>query len=199
MVEAAAQQGYPFLMHSVPLTGRYNNFFCGECYERFHSAVFGMEVNHSLLVPTETAESGMAIVRSLLMEGNGRAPWEQDAGYPNRILIGDFFTSIRPVGKDAAQRRTSRSALWQQRQQFSMPIREFVPPSTIRVEIKRPERSLPSSFALVCRIRGFPDLKAAQLDGVEVEAATYRDNCSTYVSVEIPPDSAEKRKLHIRW
>ena len=196
MLSAAAQRGYPFLMHTVPTGSGYNNFFCGECYERFHSVVFGMEVNHSLLTPAETADSGMAIIEVLLMEGNDTSLWQRHPGYPNGILLGDSFTSIRPVGDSAARRRASRSALWQNRDQFSTPTREFIPPRAVRIQL---ERSAPLPFALVCRIRGFPDLKATQLNGRDVEATTSTDSCSTYVSVEISHGSNDRQELRIEW
>ena len=196
MLSAAARRGYPFLMHEVPREPGYNNFFCGACYERFHSVVFGMEVNHSLLTPEETADSGTAIIVALLMEGNDTSPGEGHTGYPNGILLGDSFTSIRPVGDNAVQRRASRATLWQSRRQFSTPVREFIPPSTIRIEI---ERSAPLPFALVCRIRGYLDPKVTQLNGRDADATTFADNCSTYVSVEICPGSGDRQALRIEW
>lgn len=197
MVEEAARQGYPFLLHSVRLPDGYNNFFCGMCYGHFHSLVFGMEVNHSFLKPEETVESGMAIIKTLLNEGNTRSPWEPHVGYPNRILLGDFFTAIRSTGSNAAERRTSRSEIWRNRKCFTVPQREFLAPHTIRVATEYAGASLSGGYALVCRIRGSPDFKTIRLNGKDVEATTYEDNCSTYVCVDIHPSGKEQYELSI--
>ena len=169
------------------------------CYERFHSLVFGMEVNHSFLDAKECAESGMAVIQAFLEEGNARSPWESIAGYPSRILLGDFFTSIRATGITAAERRRSRSEIWKNRGLFEGPQREFLPPNAIRVKAGYSGEALPCGFALVCRIRGFPDLRAVRLNGKDVKSTTYRDNCSTFVSTDIYPSGKEEYEALVEF
>jgi len=199
MAERAAAKGYPFLIHRCRLSGGYNNFYCGMCYENFHSLVFGMEVNHSFLDTKENAQSGMAALKVLLDKGNTRSPWESHAGYPNRILLGDFFTSIRATGVNAAERRKSRYEIWKNKGLFKAPKRECLAPNSIRVTTKYSGEALSCSFALVCRMRGFPELKMIRLNGKNATATTYRDNCSTYVSIDIHPSGKKEYEAIIEF
>jgi len=199
MTERAAAKGYPFLIHRTGLSGAYNNFYCGMCYANFHSLVFGMEVNHSFLDPKECAESGMAVIKAFLDEGNAQSPWEPHPGYPNRILLGDLFTSIRATGATAAERRKSRSEIWKNRRLFKAPQREFLAPNAIRVRAEYAGEPLSCGFALVCRVRAFPASKPVRLSGKSVESTTYSDNCSTYVSVDVHPSGKEEYELLIEF
>jgi hypothetical protein len=199
MTKRAAEKGYPFLIHRSHFSGAYNNFYCGMCYESFHSLVFGMEVNHSFLDSKECAESGMAVIEAFLEEGNTRSPWEPVAGYPNRILLGDFFTSIRAAGVNGAERRKSRFEIWKNRELFKVPQREFLPPNAIRVKTGYSGEALPCSFALVCRIRGFCELKTVRLNDKNIESTTYRDNCSTFASLDIHPSGKEEYEVLIEF
>ena len=186
MAESAARQGYPFLIESVDLAGGYNNFFSGMCYERFHSIAFGMEVNHGSLGPREAAESGVAAIKALLDAGNIRHPWELYTGYPNSILAGDFFSSVRAVGRNPAERRASRSELWQHRKSFAPLKRVVLDDGTINVVAAYSGEPLSCGFSMTCRTRGFPESAKARLNGEPVDVScTYRDNCSTYVCVDI--------------
>jgi len=186
MAESAARQGYPFLIESVDFAGDYNNFFSGMCYERFHSVAFGMEVNHGSLGPRKAAESGVAAIKALLNAGNIRHPWEPHAGYPNSILAGDFFNCVRAVGRNSAERRASRSELWQHRESFAPLKRVVLDDGTIRVVAAYAGEPLSCGFSMTCRTRGFPVSVKAHLNGAPVEVScTYRDNCSTYVCVDI--------------
>jgi len=197
MTERAAAKGYPLLIHRTGLSNAYNNFYCGMCYENFHSVVFGVEVNHSFLDPKECAESGMAVIEAFLDAGNTRSPWEPHAGYPNRLLLGDFFTSVRAAGSTAAERRKSRSEIWRNRRWFKAPQREFLPPNAIRVKTEYAGEPLSSRFALVCRIRGLSRPKTVRLNGKNVEAAAYSDRCSTYVSIDLHPSGKEEYEVLI--
>jgi len=195
--EGAARVGYPFAVHAVRLSGDYNNFFCGMCYDRFHSLAFGMEVNHASLAPDQAAASGVAAITSLLDAGNTRSPWEPQAGYPNRILLGDLFTSIRAAGDDAGQRRTSRSHIWPNRRHFARPKRETAGSSAIRVLTEYAGAALPCRFSLSCRLRGSPAIRAVRLNGEPVDAPTHTDNCSTYVHVGIAPSGRQSYELSV--
>jgi hypothetical protein len=195
MVEAAAQGGYPFLLHSVRKARHYNNFLCGPCYEDSHSLVFGLEVNHAALSPPETAESGLAVIQAFLNAGNTRSPWQHNPGYPNGMLAGDFLTSIRATGSNAAERRASRVEVWQNRDQFTALAREFLAPNAIRVKVAYSGDAMSCGFEVVCRVRGRPGIPAVRLNGEVVVAATHADDCSTYVSVDIRPSGPAEYEL----
>ena len=156
-----------------------------------------MEVNHHVLGPDDCAESGVAVLEAFLDEGNGRSPWEPDAGYPNRLLFGDFATSIRATGADRAARRKSRTEIWRNRGSFKALQREFLASQAIRVKAEYSGEPLPCGFALVCRTRVPPRSETVRVNGKSVEAATYRDRCSTYVSVEIYPSGKEEDEVLI--
>ncbi len=197
MAAAAAREGYPFVVHAVGLSGGYNNFFCGMCYEEFHSLAFGMEVNHCSLKPEEAAESAVAAIRSLLGAGNTRWAWEPASGYPNRTLLGDSLTSIRAAGGDAAQRRDSRSTIWQSRASFAVPAREARDSQTVRVVTEYSGGAVPCGFSLCCRVRGSLVIEKVRLNGGDVDAHTYSDDCSTYVCVDIHPSGSEEYELRV--
>ena len=197
MVQAAARQGYPFGIHAVGLTDGYNNFFSGICYEHFHSVVFGMEVNHFALTPDETAASGAAAIRGLLEAGNRRFGWQCHEGYPNEILIGDFSTSVRPVGKDAAARRQSRAGIWQNRTAFTTPKREMPDLHTLKVTTEYSGDPLPVGWALCCRVRGKPVIRSVRLNQRKVDSYCCSDECSTYVFVDIEPSGPERYELTV--
>jgi hypothetical protein len=133
----------------------------------------------------EAAESGVAAIRALLNAGNIRHPWEPHGGYPNSILAGDFFSSVKAVGRNPAERRVSRSELWQHRESFAPLKRVVLDDGTIKVVVAYSGEPLSCGFSMTCRTRGFPVSAKARLNGAPVEAYTYRDNCSTYVCVDI--------------
>lgn len=199
MASAAAQQGYPFHIHRSYRPRGYNNFYSGPCYDKLHALVFGMEVNHSCLTPRQAAESGLAVIKTLLFEGNTRAGWQMQEGYPNELLIGDFFTSIRATGSNAGERRKSRCRIWQNRSLFARPKREFQRPGTVRVETVYSGQAPDCPFALVCRIPRSPELKRVRLNGEIVEPNTTRDECSTYVSVDVRPSGKEQYELVVEF
>ena len=198
MVESGAAKGYPFALHRMGRRGGYNNFYCGMCYERFHSLVFGLEVNHVALKPHQTAESGMAVIGAFLEAGNVTAAWEREPGYPNGVLLGEFWTSIRPMGRNAAERRESRCAIWRNRQGFTVPKRECVPPSTIAVKTEYSGEEACPPFALVSRIRRIPEVKSVRLNGREIETGRHEDTCSTYLWVEVDEATRRRNEVLIR-
>lgn len=159
----------------------------------------GLEVNHGCLTPRQAAESGLAVIKTLLFEGNARAAWQMQEGYPNELLIGDFFTSIRATGGNAGETRKSRRRIWQNRSLFARPTRKFQPPGTVRVETAYSGQALDCPFALVCRIPRSPDLKRVRINGEIVEPNTMRDECSTYVSVNVCPSGKGEYELVVEF
>ncbi len=202
MVEAAARAGYPYALHTEKRKEGYNNFISGYCYDLCHSLAFGMEVNHHVLEPEEAAESGVAAITALLAEGNERLPWQVGIGYPNELLRGDFFTSIRPAGQDAAKRRQSRACVWQDRMFYRLGRREAPSRRTVTMRAMYTgyaDRVRPSAFALCCRVRGRHDSLEVILNGKVVEAVTFGDECSTYAQVDVQPTGREDYELTVRF
>jgi len=184
MVEGAARAGYPFALRRVRLSADYNNFFCGMCYERFHSLAFGMETNHFTLTPDESAESALAAITPLLRGGNQRACWEVEPGYPNRITVGDFFISLRATGTCREEIRQSRCQLWRARHNFTWPRREMPNPHTLRVSTEYTGEEEGFAFSLCCRLRGQPEIDNVSLNETQADFRTCSDDCSTYVFVD---------------
>ena len=60
-------------------------------------------------------------------------------------------------------------------------------------------KTLSRGFRLVRQIRGYPKVKNVRLNDKSVEWAFCRDNCSTYVSVEIHPAGKEEYELSIEF
>ena len=194
MIEGAARKGYPYVLHTRKRNAGYNNFIAGYCYDNYHTLAFGLEINHHDFEPDEAAGSGAAIVTSLLAQGNTRAPWMAHSGYPNTVLAGDFFTSIRPLGCNAAERRRSRAFLWKNRRFFTVSNREAPDRHTIRVRTEfsgYSDDAAESGFTLCCRIRGFPDRIRAEVNGEDHGIRTFSDTCSTYVAIDFQPSSSQ--------
>jgi hypothetical protein len=202
MIEAAARRGYPFLLHTEKRNEGYNNFIAGYCYDHFHTLAFGMEVNHHALTPQEAAESAVAVISALLSEGNARPPWGAAVGYPTGILKGDLFTSVRPAGRSAAERRWSRATIWGKRKLFYVGQRTTPDARTLIVAAGFSGCSTDASscsFTLCCRLRGFPTTIGVRLNGREAEVRTFTDACSTFASVDIRPSGKEDYELCIEF
>ena len=162
-----------------PITGYsgYTNYTCGPAYRKWHSLVLGIETNHwSMTNPTDIAINGMVPCRTLLKLGSTRSPWEKDTGYPTNIIQGDFRISIRPVGKNAAERRASRVLLWNERQNFNLPWREMPDEEnhngqgTFALAIQAP-----LEFALCLRMRQNP-IHSITMGGKKVNYETFQDS-----------------------
>ena len=159
MIETACDQGYHYLLHDVSFyqnLGRrakvvsdsgYNDHISKACYNACHSLTFGVEVNHFIYSPDDTGQSGKSIIRALLLMGNRIYPWEYYPGFPNRLLCGDFLSSIRARGASAGERRRSRYEIWQNIDGF--------------VKYMTPYRKTPNKHAIeiICKYSGNQEIK----------------------------------------
>lgn len=176
----------------TPQAGRttYTNYTCGPAYMKWHSLVFGMETNHSAITDAgDLAKSGMVPCAALLKMGSGRFTWEKDVGYPVNILHGDFRVSIRPVGKNAAERRASRIRIWGERNYFNYPQRQRIDLGATLARVRYFGDDLPMEFALCLRMRQNP-IHGVSIGGKDVDFETFRDRCSTFVYIPIRMERA---------
>ena len=179
-------------------TPSYSNYTNGPAYLKWHTLVFGIEVNYwAIKVEDGLAESGLAPVQALLNMGNTRFPWEKDAGYPVNILVGDFRISIRPSGKNPGERRISRAKIWEERANFDILKREILDdPKTTLAEVSYIGENVPLEFDLCLRMRQNL-IKKVLVEDREVEFETFRDNCSTFLSIPITLKKPGLLKLQI--
>lgn len=181
----------------IPEESGYTNYTCGPAYLTWHSLVFGMETNHHALSAEDIATSGMVPCRELLEMGSTRFPWEKDRGYPVNILQGDFRISIRPVGKNSADRRASRMRIWKERTHFSMPQREMPDQQTTVARVRYFGDDLPMQFALCLRMRRSP-ISSVTLAGRHLDFETFSDNCSTFLYIPVVMEHAGTVELIIK-
>jgi len=201
MINDAAKAGYPFLLHTPKFYQdlkkkagllsdiAFNNYVNEVLYESFHSLAFGMEVNHFVLQPDDTANSGLAIIKSMFKMGNHTFPWEYYPGYPNRILSGDFLCSIKPKGVNADERRKSRKDIWSKRHLFKVPYnpyREMPNNHSIRITVAYcGEEEIAGGITVSFRIRGIPEIKKLTVNDKHVEYYSKKDECSTYLFLDL--------------
>jgi len=184
--------------YDIPMESAYTNYTCGPAYLKWHTLVFGMETNHwAITKPSDIALSGMIPCSALLKMGSTRFPWEKDSGYPVNIILGDFRISIRPVGKNAAERRISRIKLWGERTKFSLPQREMPNQETTIARVRYFGESLPLQFALCLRMRQSP-IDSVTIDGKELKFTTFKDSCSIFVYIPLSIDRAGTFELTIK-
>ena len=184
--------------YDVPIESAYTNYTCGPAYLKWHTLVFGMETNHwAITKPSDIALSGMIPCSALLKMGSTRFPWEKDRGYPVNIILGDFRISIRPVGKNALERRISRIKLWGERTKFSMPQREMPNQETTIARVRYFGESLPLQFALCLRMRQSP-IESVAINGKELEFETFKDSCSIFIYIPLSIDRAGTVELTIK-
>ena len=170
---------------------KYNNFTNGPAYMKWHTMVFGVETNHwSIPVESGLGESGLVIAKGLLDIGNRRCPWERHAGYPTNIIAGDFRMSVRAAGKTPVERRASREKIWKERDKFNI-IRRTMG-NNLEATFARlgyMGENDPFNIELCLRMRQSV-IKKVFVDGREAKFATFKDNCSTYVSIPLEIDRA---------
>ena len=199
MARAAGERGYPFDVEAVPFEASYNNFFCGPCHQRCHSVAFGIETNHLVLTPAQAAESAAAAIVALLDAANRRRGWQSEAGYPNQILLGNFSCSVRPGGADAEERRRSRAEVWRNRAAFGPLKREMPDRRAVKLTVPHAGYSPGCCWSICLRMRGEPALRGVALDGHAAERRVFRDECSTFVSVCVPPGGPESHEVVIEF
>ena len=171
----------------------YTNYTNGPAYIRWHTLVFGVETNHGVIkVEDDLAGSGAVICKALLNMGNKRFSWEKDAGYPTNILVGDFRISIRSTGKNPGERRISREKIWRERANFDVLKREMLEdPEITFAEVGYLGENFPLNFELCLRMRQGV-IKKVLVHDRKVSFETFKDNCSTFLSI---PMSINKKGL----
>jgi uncharacterized protein YneR len=201
MIHGAARAGYPFLLHTFEHYQQlrkkadglsesvFNNHVNGALYKAFHPLTFGMEVNHFVLSPHDTAQSGLSVITSMLEKGNSISPWEYYPGYPNRILSGDFLAWIGPRGRSAQERRNSRKEIWPKRNFFEAPFnpyRAMLDDHCVRVIVRYSgDEEITNGFTMSFRIRGTPRIKSITMNNENVDYYIKCDECSTYVFLDV--------------
>jgi hypothetical protein len=184
--------------YDIPQEDQYTNYTCGPAYLKWHTLVFGMETNHHALSRADDiASSGLIPCIRLLKMGCTRLPWEKDKGYPVNILHGDFRISIRPLGKNASERRASRIRIWNERNHFNLPQRELVDPETTIARVRYFGWNLPMEFALCLRMRQ-NKIHSITTRGKEVQFETFKDSCSAFVYVPMVMEKAGIIELTIK-
>jgi hypothetical protein len=113
------------------------------------------------------------------------------------ILHGDFRISIRPLGKNASERRASRIRIWNERKNFNLPQRERVDHETTVARVRYFGWDLPIEFALCLRMRQ-NNIKSITIRGKEVPFETFEDRCSTFVYLPIVIEKAGTTELTIK-
>jgi hypothetical protein len=184
----------------TPPAGRstYTNYTCGPAYMKYHSLVFGMEMNHAAITDAgDLAKSGMVPCAALLKMGSSRFTWEKDVGYPVNLLHGDFRISIRPVGSNAAERRASRIRIWGERNHFNYPHREMIDLDTTVARVRYFGDDLPMEFALCLRMRQ-NHIHGVSLEGKNIDFQTFSDRCSTFVYIPLIMERAGTLEVTIR-
>jgi hypothetical protein len=164
----------------------YTNYTCGPAYLRWHTLVFGIEMNHRAIpVRDGLAESGLAPCEALLRMGNERFPWERYSGYPTNLLAGDFRLSIRATGATPAERRASREKVWAQRASFNILNREMLETGrATAVVVGYSGDCTPLDCELCLRMRQ-KHIGKVTVEGRDAAFEAFRDDCSTFVSVPL--------------
>jgi len=176
----------------------YTNYTNGPAYLKWHTLVFGMETNNwALKVEDGLGESGLIPCQTLLNMGNTRFPWEKYAGYPINLVVGDFRISVRASGKNPGERRISREKLWNERANFDILKREMLEdPETTLAEVGYLGENVPLEFDLCLRMRQNL-IKKVMIEDQEVKFETFKDDCSTFLSIPVTVDKPGLLKLKI--
>lgn len=183
---------------SLPEQIGYTNYTNGPAYMKWHTLVFGVETNHwSIKVENGLGESGMIITKELLDMGNKRFAWEKNEGYPTNIIVGDYRLSVRSSGKTPGKRRISREKLWKERAKFNILKREMLEDPEVTVaQIGYLGENVPLDFELCLRMRQNV-IKEVTVDEHNVKFETFKDNCSTFLSIPMSINKPGLSKLKI--
>jgi hypothetical protein len=129
--------------------------------------------------------------------GNERFSWEKEPGYPTNILVGDFRNSIRPLGRNPGERRISREKIWNERANFDILKREMLEdPEVTLVTVGYLGGNVPLDFELCLRMRQ-DIIKKVLVEKQEVKFETFKDNCSTFLSLPMSIKKAGLLKVKI--
>ncbi|MBN1856562.1 MAG: hypothetical protein JW846_06400 [Dehalococcoidia bacterium] len=171
----------------------YTNYTCAPAYARWHTLVFGTEMNHRAIpVRAGLGASGLVTCKALLHMGNSRFPWEKEAGYPTNLLVGDYRISVRAFGKNPEERRVSREKIWADRASFSILNRDMLDSGDVTVaEVGYFGHKAPLDFELCLRMRQ-KSITRVTVEGNETPFQTHHDDCSTFVSI---PMCAQKQGI----
>jgi hypothetical protein len=184
--------------YHTPEEDQYTNYTCGPAYLKWHTLVFGMEINHYALPrANDIALSGLVPCSALLKMASIRFPWEKDRGYPVNILHGDFRISIRPLGSNASERRASRIRIWNERKNFNLPQREMVDQETTIARVRYFGWDLPMEFAVCLRMRQ-KNIRSVTIGSKDAEFRTFEDGCSSFVYIPIRMERAGTIELTIK-
>jgi len=167
----------------------YSNFTNGPAYLRWHTLVFGTEMNHRAIgVPDGLGESGLVTGKALLKMGNEKFSWEKYEGYPTNLLVGDFRISVRATGKNPGDLRVSREKIWAERASFNILNREMLDGGEATVaEVGYSGENTPLNFELCLRMRQ-KSIRKVTVEGKDTPFETFQDQCSTFVSVPMCAD-----------
>ena len=162
----------------------YSNYTNGPAYLRWHTLVFGIEMNHrSIAVPDGLGDSGLVPCQALLQIGNTRLPWEKYVGYPTNLLVGDYRISVRATGRNPGELRVSREKIWAERASFDILNREMLESGEATVaEVGYAGDKAPLEFELCLRMRQ-KSIRKVTVEGKNSPFETFQDRCSTFVSV----------------
>jgi len=147
-------------------------------------------------VEDDLAGCGLVPCQSLLNMGNTRFPWEKDTGYPINMLVGDFRISIRASGKNPGERRISREKIWNEKANFDILKREQPDPETTLAEVGYLGENVPLEFDLCLRMRQNL-IKEVIVEDQKVEFETFKDDCSTFLSIPMTVKKAGLLRLKI--
>ena len=101
------------------------------------------------------------------------------------LIWGDFRISLRASGKNPGDRRISREKIWNERANFDILKREMGEDSeTTLAEVGYLGENVPLEFDLCLRMRQ-NQIKRVMVEGQEVGFETFRDDCSTFLSIPV--------------
>jgi hypothetical protein len=165
-------------------------------YRRFKSLVFLTEnAEHNTFAYPEKmrATSGVNRLKPLLALGNRRNPHCHYSGYPVTPAVGMYHAGVVAVGQTAAERRTSRIAIWRASAGFaklSIAIPEKPLLKTMQVDYRG--QAIATGVGFQVRVAGRVLLRSVSVNGKKLKAAevggyyTWQDKHTTYAVAALP-------------